>query len=152
VPSLDLSSFHTGADLEAVLPNTFCGQATQKLSFGGAEAVGNDATFSAVVSALGRSLNDAAIAFASVQGPECAGIALFAFRIAGADGSRFEQLFIDAQAQDQGTRPTKSNVGGKDVWVVDSGTKSYIYFRGDTMLGVSAESEADAAKGLAIMP
>ena len=153
LPSVDIS-FQADVDLEAQLPSTFCNQPTQKFSFTGAEFVANDEAFAGVVAALGRSASDVSLAGAGVAGPECAGINLIVFRVKGADAGRFEQLFIDAQEQDTGTRPIRSNVGGKDVWVfTDSGgTTSYIYFRGDTVFGVTAESEADAAKGLAVMP
>lgn len=154
LPSFDIPSFQADVDLEAQLPSEFCGQPTQKFSFTGAEFVANDEAFAGVVAALGRSASDVSLAGAGVAGPECAGINLIVFRVKGADGGRFEQLFIDAQEQDTGTRPTRSNVGGKDVWVVidSGGTTSYIYFRGDTVFGVTAESEGDAAKGLAAMP
>jgi hypothetical protein len=149
-----IPSFQPDADLEAQLPSEFCGQPTQKFSFTGAEFVANDEAFAGVVAALGRSDADVSVAGAGVEGPECAGISLIAFRVKGADGGRFEELFINAQEADSGTRPTRSNVGGRDVWVVldAGGTTSYIYFRGDTVYGVTAESQEDAAKGLAIMP
>lgn len=154
LPSIDIPSFQADVDLEAQLPSTFCNQQTQKFSFTGAEFVADDEAFAGVVAALGRSAADVSVAGAGVTGPECAGINLIAFRIKGADGGRFEELFINAQEADSGTRPTRSNVGGKDVWVVldDGGTTSYIYFRGDTIFGVTAENEADAAKGLAVLP
>jgi hypothetical protein len=149
-----IPSFEADVDLEAQLPSEFCGQPTQKFSFTGAEFVANDEAFAGVVAALGRSADDVSVAGAGVAGPECAGINLIAFRVKGADGGRFEQLFIDAQEADSGTRPTRSNVGGRDVWVVldAGGTTSYIYFRGDTVFGVTAESQEDAARGLAVMP
>jgi hypothetical protein len=151
---LDIPSFNSDVDLEAQLPSTFCGQTTTKFSFAGSDFVEADEEFAAVVAALGRSAADVSVAGASVTGGECEGIGLIAFRIKGADGGRFEQLFIDAQEKDTGTRPTRSNVGGKDVWVFtdSSGTKNYIYFRGDTIFGVSADTDADAAKGLAVLP
>ncbi len=154
LPSFEIPSFEPDVDLEAQLPSEFCGQTTQKFSFTGAEFVANDEAFAGVVAALGRSDADVSVAGAGVAGPECAGIGLIAFRIKGADGGRFEQLFIDAQEQDTGTRPTRSNVGGKDVWVIldAAGTTSYIYFRGDTVFGVTAETQEDAARGLAVLP
>lgn len=154
MPSIDIPSFQSDVDLEGQIPDTFCNQATQKMSFSGPDAVGNDETFAAIVTALGRSPSDVSVAFATVEGPECQGVSLIAFRIKGADQGRFEQLFIAAQEEDSGTRPTRSNLAGKDVWVFtdSSGTTSYIYFRGDTIYGVSAETEADAGKGLAVLP
>lgn len=149
-----LPSFNADVDLEAQIPSTFCGQATQKFSFAGSEFVEQDEEFAAVVAALGRSAQDVSVAGAGVTEGECAGINLIAFRIKGADSGRFEQLFIDAQEKDTGVRPTRSNVGGKDVWVFTDGsdTTNYIYFKGDTIFGVSADSPEDAAKGLAVMP
>jgi hypothetical protein len=154
LPSVDIPSFQPDVDLEAQLPAEFCGQATQKFSITGAEFVANDEALAGVVAALGRSASDVSVAGAGVAGPECAGINLIAFRVKGADGARFEELFINAQEADTGARPTRANVGGKDVWVVidSGGTTSYIYFRVDTVFGVTAESQADAAKGLAVMP
>jgi hypothetical protein len=154
LPSVEIPSFQADVDLEAQLPSTFCDQPTQKFSFTGAEFVANDEAFAGVIAALGRSASDVSLAGAGVTGPECAGINLLVFRVKGADPGRFEQLFIDAQEQDTGTRPIRSNVGGKDVWVFtdSTDTTSYIYFRGDTVFGVTAESQADAAKGLAVMP
>ncbi len=147
-----LPSLNADTDLEAAIPNEFCGQKTTKYSFSGAEAV-TDSDFAAVVQQLGRSPSDVSIAFAGVQGPECAGINLLALRIKGADQGRFEQLFLDAQEKDSGTRPAKSNVGGKDVWVyTDTSGTNYFYFRGDTAFGVVAKTEADAAKGLVVLP
>lgn len=149
-----IPSFQPDVDLEAQLPGTFCGQATQKFSITGAEFVANDEAFAGVVAALGRSADDVSGAEARVAGLECAGINLIAFRVKGADGARFEELFINALEADTGTRPTRANVGGRDVWVVldAGGTTSYIYFRGDTIFGVTAESQEDAARGLAVMP
>jgi hypothetical protein len=154
LPSIEIPSFEADVDLEAQLPSTFCDQPTQKFSFTGAEFVANDEAFAGVVAALGRSASDVSVAGAGVAGPECAGINLIAFRVKGADGGRFEELFINAQEADSGSRPTRSNVAGKDVWIVidSGGTTSYIYFKGDTVFGVTAESQGDAAKGLAVMP
>jgi hypothetical protein len=154
LPSVEIPSFQADVDLEAQLPSTFCGQPTEKLSFSGSEAISNDEMFVGIVAALGRSASDVSVALAGSTAPECAGINLIAFRIKGADGGRFEQLFIDAQEQDTGTRPTRTNVGGKDVWFFtdSAGATNYIYFRGDTIFGVTAASQEDAAKGIAALP
>ena len=149
-----IPSFNSDVELEAQIPDTFCGAATQKFSFAGSEFVEQDEEFAAVVAALGRSVQDVSVAGAGVTEGECAGINLIAFRIKGADSARFEQLFIEAQEKDTGVRPVRQNVGGRDVWVFTDGsdTTNYIYFRGDTIFGVSADSAEDAAKGLAVMP
>jgi hypothetical protein len=149
---LVIPSFKADLDLEAQLPNDFCSQKVTKLSFSGADFLGSDTTFAAIVQELGKSPADVSVAVGSVAGPECVGINLFALRIKGADGSKFEQLFLAVQAKD-GTATTKTNVSGKDVWTYtdDSGV-NYLYFKGDVAFGVTAQAPADAAKGIAVMP
>jgi hypothetical protein len=149
---LVIPSFNADVDLEAKLPSDFCGQKTTKASFSGSEFLASDATFSALVQELGRSPADVSVAGASVPGPDCVGINLFALRIKGADTSKFEQLFLAVQAKN--SKPTtKTNVGGKDVWTYtdDSGV-NYLYFKDDIAFGVTADTAADAAKGVAVMP
>lgn len=152
--SLDIPSFETDVELEARLPNEFCGQETVKSSFTGAEMVSDDEEFAAIVTQLDRSPEDVSVASAFVEGPECVGINVFAFRIAGADSGRYEQLLLALLAKDSGTEASKTNVGGKDVWAYTDaeGIVNYLYFQGDTAFGVTAETEADAAKGLAALP
>ena len=153
-PSGVVPSFTSDLDLESRIPNEFCGQKVVKYSFAGSDFLANDAKFAAVVGQLGRSPADVSVATAGVAGPECLGINLIALRIKGADQGRFEQLFLASQASQNGAQPTKSNIGGKDVWVYTdtSGTTNYIYFKGDTAYGVAAKTQADAARGLAVMP
>jgi hypothetical protein len=154
LPSVEIPSFESDVELEARLPSEFCGQETQKFSFAGADIVSDDEDFAAMVTQLGRSPADVSVATAGVEGPECAGINLIAFRIAGADPGNYERLFIAAQAADSGVQPTKTNVGGRDVWTFTDadGAVNYIYFSGDTAFGVTAATEADAARGLAALP
>jgi len=149
---LVIPSFNADVDLEAQLPNDFCGQKTNKASFSGSEFLASDATFAALVQELGRSPADVSVASASVTGPDCVGINLFALRIKGADTSKFEQLFLAVQAKD-GTPTTKTNVSGKDVWTyTDASGTNYLYFKGDIAFGVTADTPADAAKGITVMP
>ncbi len=112
---LVIPSFNADLDLEGQLPSDFCSQKVTKLSFSGPDFLASDATFAALVQELGRSPADVSVALGSVAGPESAGISLFALRIKGADGSKFEQLFVAVQARN-GTPTTKTNVAGKDVW------------------------------------
>ena len=149
---LVIPSFNTDVDLEAQLPNDFCNQKVTKGSFTGPDFLGSDPTFDALVKALGKSPSDVSVAIGSVKGPDCVGISLFALRIKGADTSQFEQLFVAEQVKN-GTPATKTNIGGRDVWVYtdDSGT-NILYLKGDVAFGVTAKTAADAAKGLAVMP
>ena len=71
----------------------------------------DDAEFAAVVAELGRSPADVSVAAAGVTGPECVGINLIAFRIAGADSAQFEQLFIAAQASETRLRAHQGERG-----------------------------------------
>jgi hypothetical protein len=147
-----LPSLNGDPDLESKLPSTFCGAPTTKLSFAGADAT-SDADFTALIQKLGKSPSDASVATAGVTSGECAGIALIALRVKGADQGQFEQEFLAVQNAKPNGQATKANVGGKDVWTfTDSSTKNYIYFKGDTIFGVTAKDDASAAKGLAVMP
>jgi hypothetical protein len=154
LPSFAIPSFSSDVELESLLPAEFCGQKTLKFSFSGADFVADDEDFAAIVGTLGRTPADVSVASAAVESGECENISLIAFRIKGADSGRFEQLFMAAQAQESGNQATRKNVGGKDVWFYTDADDlaTYIYFRGDIAFGVTADTEADAAKGLAVMP
>jgi hypothetical protein len=154
LPSFGLPSFSSDVELESILPNEFCGQQTLKFSFSGADFVADDEDFAALVGTLGRTPADVSVASAAVQGGECENINLIAFRVKGADGGRYEQLFLALVAQDSGNQAIRKNVAGRDVWFYTDADDlaTYIYFRGDTAFGVTADTEADAAKGLAVLP
>ena len=159
LPSLAFPSFSSDKDLEALLPNEFCGGKTQKFSFSGAaitaQADPSNKAFLDVLSQLGKSPSDVSVAVAGVQAPKCLGTAFIAFRIKGADQGQFEQLFLAAQAKDSGVQPTKVNVGGKDVWTYTDKTGAvhqWLYFKGDVAFGVTASTEAQAAQALPLLP
>jgi hypothetical protein len=151
-PSVALpSGLNADADLEAQLPSTFCNTPTQKFSLAGSDAT-VDADFLAVIQKLGKSAADTSVATAATTTGECAGIALIALRVKGVDQGQFEQAFIASQNA-KPEKATKMNVGGKDVWTfVDNDMTNYIYFKGDTIFGVTAPDQAGAAKGLAVLP
>ena len=163
-PSLDLSSFaipsfNADTNLEALLPNEFCGTKTKKFSFAGAtflaQPSANNQAFLAILSQMGKGPGDVSVAVAGVQTPACVGISFVAFRIKGADQGQFEQLFLAAQAKDSGVQPTKGNVGGKDVWTYTDKTGAvhqWLYFKGDVAFGVTASTEAQAAQALPLLP
>src|SRR4051812_40753812 len=90
-PSVALpSGFNADKALEAQLPSTFCNTPTQKFSFTGNDAT-VDADFQAVIQKLGKSPSDTSVATAATTSGECAGIALIALRVKGADQGQFEQ-------------------------------------------------------------
>ncbi|MFL5679065.1 MAG: hypothetical protein ACJ77B_00520 [Chloroflexota bacterium] len=145
------SGFNADADLEAQLPSTFCNTPTQKFSLAGNDAT-VDADFLAVIQKLGKTAADTSVATAATTTGECAGINLIALRVKGVDQGQFEQAFIASQNA-KPDKATKTNVGGKDVWTfVDNDETNYIYFKGDTIFGVTAPDQAGAAKGLAVLP
>jgi hypothetical protein len=146
IPSFVLTS--EAKDLEGLLPDKMCGATSTKTSQSGQSFAG-DEDFAKVLSALGKSPADVAYAIAFGADSGCAaGI----FRIQGVDTGALQAAFA-AQAQKSGDRYTDKNVGGKDVKVQTSGsTTSYFYFKGDAVLFVTAETEAQAASVLQQLP
>ena len=146
-----IPSFHQDPELEAQLPSSFCNQTATKASFVGADT----ADFRGMVAQLGKSSTDLSFATAAVAGPECKGLSVLAVRIKGADANQLQQLFLAVAAGSSGAPPPQSNIAGKNVWsYADSsaGTKNYIYFKGDTVFGATATTQADAEKGLSVLP
>jgi hypothetical protein len=157
--SLALPSLPNQAtDLEAMLPATFCSQPVTKASVAGAAVLGPnvDPTFAAALQALGKTPNDVSAAFGTVTAassdPNCS-VNFFALRIAGADQSQLQQVY-EAAATKGGDTITHVNLGGKDV-IKDTqsdGSSQYIIMKGDTAIGVSADSDAAAGAGIAALP
>jgi hypothetical protein len=147
IPSLTLPS--EAKDLEALLPNTICGETAQKASLSGASftATGSE-EFKAALAALGKQASDVAFAFAFVQAGCGAGI----FRINGVDQARLSQAFL-AEEQKSGTTYTQGSVGGKSVYITEQGTgKQYVYFAGDAVIFAQAKDDATAAPILQALP
>lgn len=136
-------------DLEALLPDNLCGAKTTKASMNGASfAASADESFKATLAALGKSPSDVALAFAFTQSDCGAGI----FRINGVDQGALKQGLLAAE-QKSGKTYTQSSVGGKDVYVTDSGAgKQYVYFAGDAVIFAQAKDEATAATILQQLP
>ena len=150
LPSLNLPS---GAkELEALLPSELCGSTAIKLSMSGdqlGEGAGKE--FTDTLAALGKSASDVSFAAAGSTDGKCgAGI----FRINGVDQNRLQEVFLDASKSEGGSFAPAS-VGGKDVFVVTTSgetNKQWAYFKGDAVLFVTADSEANAATILQAMP
>ncbi len=150
IPSFAFPS--TDKALEALLPDTICGKKVQKLSMGGETfAAGADPEFVAVLQSLGKTPSDVSFAIAApltAAGDCTAGI----FRIKGADGGALKAAFL-AEAAKQGTKYEVKSLGGKDVYVDPaSDSLQYAYFKGDAVLFVSAPSESEAGKIIAVLP
>jgi hypothetical protein len=150
IPSIALPSFTPDKALEALLPSTFDGAPLQKISFKGAQFLGQDPTsdFNKTVTALGLNASDVSMA-AAVD----AAVQFVAIRFAGADSGKLLQVF-QAASQASGELIGSVNLGGKDVIKTkdSSGSFSYLYVRNDVVLGVTTKDDATAAKALAVLP
>lgn len=153
IPSLP----NQATDLEAMLPTTYCGSTLTKASMAGAAVLGPniDPTFAAALQALGKTADDVSAAFGTAPGasdPNCSAN-FFALRIKGADQSQLEQVY-EAAATKGGDTITHVSMGGKDV-IKDTqsdGSSQYIIMKGDTAIGVSADTDAAAAAAIAALP
>jgi hypothetical protein len=143
-PSFALPSLPSEAkDLEALLPDTICGDKATKVSMTGGSFLANaGAEFTAALSALGKSPADVSVAVAG----GASGCSAVAMRIAGADQNALQSAVLASVQKAGGTAPTQSSLGGKTVYVITdaSGKKSYAYFKNDTIFIADTTSEADA--------
>jgi hypothetical protein len=150
-PSISLPS--DAKDLEALLPDTVCGQAAVKTSVTGdklAQTGGSDlAQAFAALAALGKSSNDFAMAIASSPSTDCnIGI----MRITGIDTTMLQSVMMSA-VQQGGESATQTTVGGKTVYKMTGGDNTtYVYFSGDKVVFASAKSDADAQAMLQNLP
>ena len=148
LPSFVLPS--TDKALEALIPDEMCGQKVQKLSMSGSAFEQADPEFVQLLAALGKTPADVSMAAGGIQsGAKCsAGI----FEVKGADPAQFKQDFLDAAAKN-GDHYTEKSLGGKTV-LADPTSKNvqYGYFKGDALIFVSADSDADAATVIAALP
>jgi hypothetical protein len=127
-----------------------CGQKTLKLSMSGAAFQDADPEFVQLLALLGKTPADVTAAAGGVQsGSKCsAGI----FEVKGADPARFKQVFLEAAAKG-GDHYTEKSLGGKTVLAdPTSDTVQYGYFKGDALIYVMADSDADAAQVIAALP
>jgi hypothetical protein len=148
LPSFVLPS--TDKALEALSPDEMCGQKVQKLSMSGSAFEQADPEFVQLLAALGKTPADVSMAAGGIQsGSKCsAGI----FEVKGADPAQFKQDFLDAAAKN-GDHYTEKSLGGKTV-LSDPTSKNvqYGYFKGDALIFVLADSDADAATVIAALP
>jgi hypothetical protein len=154
LPSIALPSFNADKDLEALLPSTFGGATLQKFSMKGAQFLGSnpDPTFNQAITALGLTAADVSVAIAADPTGKM-DISFAAIRFAGADSGKLLQVF-QAASQATGDLVGSVNVGGKDVIKTkdSSGSFSYFYVKNDTVLGVTAKTDAAAAPALQVLP
>jgi hypothetical protein len=154
LPSIALPSFNADKDLEALLPPTFGGATLQKFSMKGAQFLGSspNPAFDQAIAALGLTAADVSVAIAADPTGKM-DISFAAIRFAGADSGKLLQVF-QAASQATGDLVGSVNVGGKDVIKTkdSSGSFSYFYVKNDTVLGVTAKTDAAAAPALQVLP
>jgi hypothetical protein len=154
IPSIALPSFNPDKNLEALLPTTFGGVTLQKFSMKGAQFLGSnpDPTFNQAIAALGLTAADVSVAVAADPTGKM-DISFAAIRFAGADSGKLLTVFT-AASQATGDLVGSVNVGGKDVIKTkdSSGSFSYFYVKNDTVLGVTAKTDAAAGPALQVLP
>jgi hypothetical protein len=140
-------------DLEALLPDTICGQTAVKTSLAGNQlansGAGGLAQAFAALAALGKSSNDFAMAIASAPNTDCN---IGVMRIAGIDTTMLQSVMTSAAAQQGGTA-TQTTIGGKTVYKITEGANTtYVYFTGDKVVFATAKNDSDAQAMLQNLP
>jgi hypothetical protein len=138
---------HDAKDLEALLPDTMCGEAVHKVSISGASSESAiPPNWKAAVSAFGKAPSDLAWASAFSTNGCGAGI----LRIFGVDKATFQQAFLT----DEQRNGTQATLGGKKVFVLNRGStaKQYLYFVDDMSIFAIAKDDASAATILQALP
>ena len=109
----------------------------------------------AFLTSIGKTLADMSIAIATPAGAGGTGTptVFMAIRVKGASEDQLKQMFqLSAQqqaAKAAGVTLEATNIGGVDVFKSAdpaTGQTSYFVVRGDTALGVSGSTDADAQK------
>jgi hypothetical protein len=151
IPSFVLPS--SDKELEALIPGTLCGSAATKLSLKGEEIFTNseDPTLTAVLQSLGKSVSDvSAAAGFNVSATNPCGV--FIIRIKGASEDQLRTVFQQL-ADQEGTKFEQTSLGGKTVYKSTTEDKpEYVWIKGDGLISVNADSEADAATLIGQLP
>ena len=154
LPSIALPSLNADKNLEALLPTTFGGVMLQKFSMKGAQFLGqsSNSDLDKAVTSLGLTTADVSVAVAADPTGKM-DISFAAIRFAGADSGKLLTVFT-AASQASGDLVGSVNIGGKDVIKTkdSSGSFSYFYVKNDTVLGVTAKTDAAAGPALQVLP
>ncbi len=141
-------------DLEAVIPDSFCGGKAQKLSLKGKDVFnGNNegaAGIEAVLNSIGKTTSDvsAAAGIPLVANSDCSVIII---RIDGADEGQLRDL-LKAEAAKEKQTFTETTIGGKTVYQGDTGKFDYTYIKGDGVIIFSAGTKKEAEDLIAQLP
>jgi hypothetical protein len=148
--SLDpFASLSKDKDLEARLPDSYGGVKLTKISLKGSD-MPPDSKTTAYLASIGKTPADMSFAVASAAG---GGPLFIALRVKGSSAEQLQQMF-QLSAKQEATKVTglkieTTNIGGIDVLKSTdpkTGEVTYFVVRGDTALGVSGKSDAEAQK------
>jgi hypothetical protein len=142
-PGPTAQSFHGAPDLEALLPVQIGGADVTIQSMSGTQLSSGGAVpaeFTAALSAMGKTIDDVRVAFASVGSTAETHAGITAFQVQGADMSALKSVLLPLLYQGQPVgAETAQQVGGKDVTSADiDGTLTYLYPHGDVLWVVMA--------------
>jgi hypothetical protein len=152
---------HEAADLEARLPKSIHGEMLAPRSFTGATFLGsgtteNQTALRAMLSRLGRSVDDLTLALAD----DPSGTISFVegiFRVAGTPPDALEQAWVEwqqAATQNQLVKGTVE-IGGRRVDKVTdavAGGTTYVVSRGDSLVLIVADDPASIAEAVGKIP
>jgi hypothetical protein len=139
-------------ELEALIPDTLCGDKAQKLSLKGKDVFNSDssAEIEAVLKGIGKSTADvsAAAGFPLVPDAKCSVIII---RINGANEGQVRDLLI-AEAKKENQTFQETSLGGKTVYTDDPTKFGYTYIKGDGVIIFTAGSKKEAEELIAQLP
>ena len=150
---------HGNPGLEAKLPAQICGAPAITYSMPAGALPAAALSGLAGAGSLLSGLTGTATFSMALAGPgpaatdPCPDVTYFAIQVSNGDANSFLQLMLQANQTDGGTSSTTS-LGGTSVTVVtdSSGSKTYGYINGDTLIAVQAPDDATAATAFAALP
>lgn len=156
-PSTALALPHDDPDLEAELPSEFNGADLFKLSVGPISSAGNPGAepIRELADDLGDGSGNFSLAFAN--DPASPTFSIYALRIPGAESIELLEGYTGLLVSDRrGAETDRLALGGQDIIQVTDPSSTigddFFYAVGDTLYGVQAGSEADAAELIELLP
>ena len=155
VGSIPAISIGSAKDLEALLPDTLCGQPAEKNSGSGTATLpgpsGSVDPFGGIVGALGGTGSLGAAVVEPKDSSTCK-VSAGAFQITGIAPGMLNTL-LTVMAAGSGGDAKGATVGGTAVVKVsDQETPLYVYAKGDIVFVVEAPTDDDAAPVLSALP
>ena len=155
-------AFHGDPDLESKLPAQLCGGSALKWSWpAGAipasalSAAGANGGLGGLLGGLtGTTTFAMAMALPDPTSNTSCDTSVFALQVQNGDPNSLLSAFVQ-DATNEGSTSSSASVGGKSVTKVtdpSDGTSFYAYVSGDTIYGVQADTDDDAATALGSLP